>query len=205
MLFPEGAIRKGSKGLSPQGSAALLTFPPAWLTAHRCRAYTLFFVSFNTHPSLAETSADKAAVFRVRLHAWLHCSTLLYACPKTQVWLFWKSAPAGLQIQPCPLFCVSVPPLISTADREPLRSALTSAGCCLQGVLLPVPPIHWASGSIVPMGTARVSVCISSMNSSGFPTPSCLPPTWLLSLKIAPAALQCVLSPPQLLHSLGRW
>lgn len=31
------------------------------------------------------------------------------------------------------------------------------------------------------------------------------PPTWLLRLKIAPAVLQCVLSSPQLLHSLHRW
>lgn len=131
-----------------------------------------WLLSSSTHIHLwRRRQLIKACVLRERLRARPHCCTHLFACPTTQCDYF------GSLCQPCSEFSLAffVPLLISTAVRELLRSTFTSAGCCLQAVFLPVPPIRWASGSIVPMGTARASVRISSTDLSGFPTPSASP------------------------------
>lgn len=166
MPISVGTIRKGSKGLSPQGSAAFLTFAAAWLTAHRRLFYC--FLSSSTH---IHRRADKACVLRERLCARPHCRMRLLTCPTTQCNYFESLC------QSCSEFSLIflLPLLISTAVRELLSSTFTSAGCCLQAVFFPAPPVRWASGSIVPMGTASASVRISPTDLSGFPTPSTSP------------------------------
>lgn len=49
MPISAGTIREGSKGLSPQESAAFLTFAAAWLTAHRRLFYCFLCSSTHIH------------------------------------------------------------------------------------------------------------------------------------------------------------
>lgn len=193
----EGTIRKGSKGLSPQGSDAFLTFSPVWLTAHRGKAF-YWFLSFSTHIRLwrrwllitpACSEKDEAA----QLH-------MLLCLSNNSVQLFWKSLPAGLQIQPCFLCLCWFP--------QQLKS-------CWEVLSLQLDVVYRLSSSQCPQCTghqAKVflwelpeSPCLFppwTWVDSPPPQPS---PTWLLRLKIAPAVLWCVLSSPQRLHSLHKW
>lgn len=80
-VLSERTIRKGSKGLSPQGSAAFLTFSAAWRTVYWNKAFLLLF---DISASGGE-SADKASMLRERLYAWPHCCMCLFACLTTLI------------------------------------------------------------------------------------------------------------------------
>lgn len=160
------------------------------------KAFLLLFVFLNTHPSLA----DKACVFRERLHTRPHCHMRLLACPTTQCNYF------GSLCQSCSEFslvflCLCWFPQQLESCWEVLSLQLDvvyrlSSFQCPQYVGHQAQLFLWELP--VPLHIFPPQTWVDS------PPPQ-PPPTWLLRLKIAPSVLQCVLSSMPLLHSLHRW
>lgn len=164
----------------------LLFLQPDWQLAEM--RLLLLFILLNTHLSLAETPSAHTPWLRVLVK---------------QVSAIILEVSAGLAPNSA-VFFFSASLLISTVVKELLRSAFTSAGCCLHVVLHPAPPCTGIRRKCSYGNCQSLRVCFSA-DLSGFPSPS-PSPIGLLRPKIAPAVLWCVLSSLLLLlHSLRRW